>query len=88
MLTATPILNRLWDLYSLVDCLTVAKGHDNLLGSPSQFVQRFVADGKQSGRSAPWRKNFSVPVLDQRTATVDEMLFLENQSVGATVRRS
>lgn len=50
MLTATPIQNRLWDLYSLVDCLTVAKGHDNPLGTPATFVQRFVADGKQSAR--------------------------------------
>jgi superfamily II DNA or RNA helicase len=50
MLTATPIQNRLWDLYSLIDCLTVAKGHDNPLGTPSAFTSRFVADGKQSAR--------------------------------------
>lgn len=45
MLTATPIQNRLWDIYSLVDCLTVAKGHQNPFGSPDQFKERFIADG-------------------------------------------
>lgn len=49
MLTATPIQNRLWDVYSLVDCLTVAKGHKNPFGTPQKFRQRFVADA-QTGR--------------------------------------
>jgi hypothetical protein len=31
MLTATPIQNRLWDLDSLVDLLTVARGHQKSL---------------------------------------------------------
>ena len=44
MLTATPMQNRVWDLYSLIDLLTTAKGHQNPLGTPEQFRSRFLAD--------------------------------------------
>lgn len=50
MLTATPIQNRLWDLYSLVDLLTVARGHDNPFGSPGMFARRFIADDRGQAR--------------------------------------
>lgn len=50
MLTATPIQNRLWDLYSLVDLLTVARGHDNPFGSPGMFARRFIADDRDQAR--------------------------------------
>lgn len=50
MLTATPIQNRLWDLYSLVDLLTVARGHENPFGSPGMFTRKFIADDKDKAR--------------------------------------
>jgi SNF2 family DNA or RNA helicase len=50
MLTATPIQNRLWDLYSLVDLLTAARGHENPFGSPGLFARKFIADDKDKAR--------------------------------------
>jgi superfamily II DNA or RNA helicase len=50
MLTATPIQNRLWDLYSLVDLLTVARGHQNPFGSEGMFARKFIADQRDTAR--------------------------------------
>lgn len=50
MLTATPIHNRLWDLYSLVELLTVARGHRNPFGSEGEFARKFIGDGRTSAR--------------------------------------
>lgn len=50
MLTATPIQNRLWDLYSLVDLLTVARGHENPFGNQGSFARKFIADGRTNAR--------------------------------------
>lgn len=50
MLTATPIHNRLWDLYSLVDLLTVARGHQNPFGSQGAFARKFIADDRDKAR--------------------------------------
>ena len=50
MLTATPIQNRLWDLYSLIDLLTVARGHKNPFGSEGAFARKFIADKREEAR--------------------------------------
>src|SRR5580704_7117123 len=50
MLTATPIQNRLWDVYSLVDLLTIARGHENPFGSADSFAKRFIADQRLQAR--------------------------------------
>jgi superfamily II DNA or RNA helicase len=50
MLTATPIQNRLWDIYSLVDLLTVARGHQNPFGSEGMFARTFIADNRTQAR--------------------------------------
>jgi superfamily II DNA or RNA helicase len=50
MLTATPIQNRLWDLYSLVDLLTVARGHENPFGSEGMFARKFITDNREQAR--------------------------------------
>jgi superfamily II DNA or RNA helicase len=50
MLTATPIQNRLWDIYSLVDLLAVARGHQNPFGSDGVFARTFIADDRNKAR--------------------------------------
>jgi hypothetical protein len=50
MLTATPIQNRLWDLYSLVELLTVARGHKNPFGTEGAFARKFIADDRDKAR--------------------------------------
>lgn len=50
MLTATPIHNRLWDIYSLVELLAVARGHRNPFGDEAAFAREFVADHRAQAR--------------------------------------
>jgi superfamily II DNA or RNA helicase len=50
MLTATPIQNRLWDIYSLVSLLAVARGHENPFGSEGMFARNFILDSRSQAR--------------------------------------
>ena len=50
MLTATPIHNRLWDIYSLVELLAVARGHRNPFGDEAAFAREFIADHRAQAR--------------------------------------
>ncbi len=49
MLTATPIQNTPWDLYSLIDLLTSAKAHRNPLGSPQEFEAKYLEKPPSKG---------------------------------------
>src|SRR5579883_429112 len=50
MLTATPVQNRLWDIYSLIDLLTVARGHVNPFGTPGMFAKNYIFDNYNQAR--------------------------------------
>ncbi|MBI4615529.1 MAG: HEAT repeat domain-containing protein [Planctomycetes bacterium] len=47
-LTATPLQNRLWDVYSLLDLLVAPE--PNPLGHPEQFAELYLEDGKSKAR--------------------------------------
>jgi superfamily II DNA or RNA helicase len=50
MLTATPLQNRLWDLYSIIHLLSTAKGHENPFGSIGQFKRKYILDDESKAR--------------------------------------
>ena len=85
MLTATPIQNRLWDLYSLIDCLAVAKGHRNPFGSTDDFAWKYIADSKSIARQLnPGAKEDFQKILRQylvRTRRTDVHLTFPKREV-------
>ena len=91
MLTATPIQNRLWDLYSLVDLLTVARGHENPFGSEGMFARRFIADDREKARQLKAGRARRIP-LDRlrlhvaRAARRRQAVFPEPYSADAPCR--
>ena len=85
MLTATPIQNRLWDIYSLVDCLAVARGHKNPFGTPAEFNARYIADRKDVARElVPERAEEFRAIVNSymfRTRRVDAKLVFPEREV-------
>ncbi len=58
LMTATPIQNRIWDLYSLIDLVTVTKGHANPLGNPAEFNNRYISDSEGRKLNPGYAKQF------------------------------
>ncbi|MSR41657.1 MAG: DEAD/DEAH box helicase [Phycisphaerales bacterium] len=83
MLTATPMQNRLWDLYSLVDCMTVARGHRNPFGTPAHFERTYCTDHSgrkiREGTQARFREILSQYLA--RTRRVDAKLVFPDRTV-------
>ncbi|MFC1512777.1 DEAD/DEAH box helicase, partial [bacterium] len=85
MLTATPIQNRLWDIYSLVDLLTVARGHENPFGTQGMFARKFIADARTEARQLkPEKKDEFRSIVYgymSRTCRGDVSLFFPERQV-------
>lgn len=85
MLTATPIQNRLWDIYSLVDLLATARGHKNPLGTPGEFAAYYVQDSAatarelQPGRREEFRRRIAEYMV--RTSRRDSNLIFPERRV-------
>ncbi|MDB4391795.1 DEAD/DEAH box helicase [bacterium] len=83
MLTATPIQNKIWDIYSLIDCLTAAKGHVNPLGEPKEFQVNYLRSS--NGRELqPEKKEQFRNIMSQymrRTRRADAKLLFPTRSV-------
>src|ERR1051325_612336 len=81
MLTATPIQNRLWDIYSQLDILKAPL--PNPLGEPDRFRTRFIADPDArrlvKGREAEFRQRVADATV--RTRRRDTKLLFPTREV-------
>lgn len=76
MLTATPMQNRIWDLYSLIDLLKIVEGEDNPLGNEYFFQQNYL-NNRQGFQLKPEAVNSFRRVLQRnlcRTRRLDANL--------------
>ncbi len=83
LLTATPMQNRIWDLYSLVDLLAAAEGKNNPFGEFTQFQTKYLLDSKGL-RLDPRHKQAFDDVLRRnlrRTRRVDVSLIFPTRNI-------
>lgn len=81
MLTATPIQNRLWDIYSLLEVLKAPQ--PNPLGTETSFQYRFIADREArrltAGSQEAFRRNIGEATV--RTRRADTQLLFPSREV-------
>jgi superfamily II DNA or RNA helicase len=81
MLTATPIQNRLWDIYSQFDVLCVPQ--PNPLGPPDEFENRFIQDREarqlRPGTAPEFRRRIGQALV--RTRRRDSKLLFPDREV-------
>ncbi|MEW6574005.1 MAG: SNF2-related protein [Bacillota bacterium] len=80
MLTATPLQNRLWDIYSQFEVLKAPQ--PNPLGPPDEFARRFIADREARrllpGTEPEFRRRVSQALIRTRRKDA-ELLFPERE---------
>ena len=81
MLTATPIQNRLWDMFSLLEVLRAPQ--PNPLGTPDTFRSRYIADAAARKLRANTQEDFRRKIAEAaiRTRRADTKLLFPEREV-------